>query len=265
MSEDFSKYNGEGTVLRKAQLRMLDILVEIDKICTKHNIDYWLDYGTLLGAVRHSGFIPWDDDLDIGVLRKDYKRLLIVLEKELPDQYFVQNKKNEKHYPYRWSKVVDKKSNIISIEEVTIEKNGLFIDIFPLEKGNSRIKKSIEFFYGRAFRRIRMYGHKSTKLPIHEYIISLFAWPFVSLIVIFIRSISPLFFNKNLIYSYGIGLMKSHSITAVFPLKNILFEGKKFRCPNNNDLYLTETYGNYMKIPDEADRLIHFNDIKFID
>ena len=58
--EDYSKYNGEGTQLRKAQLCMLNILVEIDKICRKHNIPYWLDSGTLLGAVRHGGFIPWD-------------------------------------------------------------------------------------------------------------------------------------------------------------------------------------------------------------
>ena len=68
MEEDFSKYNGEGTMLRKAQLRMLDILVEVDKVCKRHNIPYWVDYGTLLGAVRHGGFIPWDDDLDISMM-----------------------------------------------------------------------------------------------------------------------------------------------------------------------------------------------------
>ena len=58
MTEDFSKYNGEGTVLRKAQTKMLDILVEVDKVCRKHNITYWIDYGTLLGAIRHGGFVP---------------------------------------------------------------------------------------------------------------------------------------------------------------------------------------------------------------
>ena len=75
-SEEFSKYNGEGTPLRMAQLRMLAILVEVDKICRKHNITYWLDYGTLLGAVRHKGFIPWDDDVDIAMPRPDYETLL---------------------------------------------------------------------------------------------------------------------------------------------------------------------------------------------
>ena len=86
-SEEFSKYNGEGTPLRMAQLRMLAILVEVDKICRKHNITYWLDYGTLLGAVRHKGFIPWDDDVDICVMRKDYDKLRKYLQQELPEQF----------------------------------------------------------------------------------------------------------------------------------------------------------------------------------
>ena len=78
--EDFSKYNPEGSTLRKAQLRMLEILKEIDKICKKHHITYWLDGGTMLGCARHKGFIPWDDDLDIAVFEEDYERLLHILQ-----------------------------------------------------------------------------------------------------------------------------------------------------------------------------------------
>ena len=69
--EDLSHYNPEGSTLRRAQLRMLEILKVVDDICTKHDIQYTLDGGTLIGAVRHGGFIPWDDDIDINVTRED--------------------------------------------------------------------------------------------------------------------------------------------------------------------------------------------------
>ena len=70
-----SEYNPDGSILRTVQLNLLDILIEFDRICRKHHIDYWLEYGTLLGAERHGGFIPWDDDLDVSILKKDKKRL----------------------------------------------------------------------------------------------------------------------------------------------------------------------------------------------
>ena len=85
--EDFSRYNGENTKLRKAQLCMLDILIQFDKVCRNNNISYWLDGGTLLGAVRHQGFIPWDDDLDVCIQSKDYPKLREALIKELPKRY----------------------------------------------------------------------------------------------------------------------------------------------------------------------------------
>lgn len=69
--------------MRKAQRRMLEIAVEVARICDEHGIPYWINGGTLLGAVRHGGFIPWDDDFDIEVLEKDYAPLLNILEREL--------------------------------------------------------------------------------------------------------------------------------------------------------------------------------------
>ena len=110
MEEDFSKYNGEGTDLRKAQLRMLDILIEVDKVCRKHQIPYWIDFGTLLGAVRHRGFIPWDDDIDICVLNEYYGVLRQALIDELPGQYAFQDSKTDPNAFFYYGRVRDKNS-----------------------------------------------------------------------------------------------------------------------------------------------------------
>lgn len=83
----------------------LEILKKIDEVCKKHNINYWLDSGTLLGAVRHQGFIPWDDDIDIGMLREDYEKFLKVAQKDLGDDYFLQTRSTDKNYPLVFAKV----------------------------------------------------------------------------------------------------------------------------------------------------------------
>ena len=86
-----ARFNPDGSMLRRQQMRMLEILLEVDKICKKHDIRYWLSSGTLIGAMRHNGFIPWDDDLDIEMMRADYLRLMKVLPSELPDWLALQN------------------------------------------------------------------------------------------------------------------------------------------------------------------------------
>ena len=108
MEEDLSKYNPEGSTLRKAQLRMLEMLIEIDKICRKHTIPYWIEFGTLLGAVRHKGFIPWDDDADICVMEKDYKYLREILIRELPSKYAFQDTTTDKYAFFTYGRVRDK-------------------------------------------------------------------------------------------------------------------------------------------------------------
>ena len=132
--EDYSKYNGEGTSLRKAQLREVEILVEIDKICRKHNIKYWIDFGTLLGAVRHKGFIPWDDDLDICMLSEDYKKFLTIAPQELPEWLFIQNNDTDPSYRRSICKIRDLNSFFVEqYDDFSAPyKKGIFIDIFEI-------------------------------------------------------------------------------------------------------------------------------------
>ena len=103
--EKISNYNTDGTMLRKQQERMFEMLCVIDDICVKNEINYWLSGGTLLGAVRHGGFIPWDDDIDIGIFNEDYDRFETVLIQELPKQFTWINAKTDNLYPDRKSVV----------------------------------------------------------------------------------------------------------------------------------------------------------------
>src|SRR5215213_7702049 len=98
--EDLSHYNPEGSVLRKAQMRMLEILDVFDAICRKHSINYWLACGTSLGARRHGGFIPWDDDLDVAVLQSDFKRILSILKEELPENLQVHSRETDEKFTF---------------------------------------------------------------------------------------------------------------------------------------------------------------------
>ncbi|MDZ5034932.1 LicD family protein, partial [Clostridium perfringens] len=134
--------------LKEAQLRMLEILIEVDRICKKHHINYWLDAGTLLGAIRHEGFIPWDDDLDIGMLRKDYNKFLQIVKNELNSNFIFQSPETDDLCQNAFAKIRDKNSEIRS--KHNNERNlGVFIDIFPYD---SFTKKNI--YYKKFFNAI---------------------------------------------------------------------------------------------------------------
>ena len=139
--EKISNYNTDGTMLRKQQERMFEMLCVIDDICVKNEINYWLSGGTLLGAVRHGGFIPWDDDLDIQLMKDDYNKLLGLLKTELPEQYQLQTSKTDRNYFARYAKVRDVNS-LLEDSDYTLgyKYKGIFIDIFSVEKANKFLK-----------------------------------------------------------------------------------------------------------------------------
>lgn len=261
MVEDFSKYNAEGTMLRKAQMRLLDMLVEIDNICKKHNITYWIDGGTPLGAIRHGGFIPWDDDIDIALLRKDYLRLIKILEKELSKDYILQNRSNEKYYHLLFSRVVDK--NSISYYEPNRIQNrgklkyqGVFLDIVYIEKGNLRLKQTIDFFYIRAFNYPKMTSNILKR--IYAYI----SWPLIIFVIHIIRGIYHFIPTDKYIFGYGIPFKRNLRKSEILPVKNIKFENLYFPAPNNIYAYLERYYGDYMTIPLPDKREMHADKIE---
>ena len=135
-----AKYNPEGSLLRRVQLRMLDMLLYFDTVCKEQHISYRLDGGTLLGAVRHGGFIPWDDDLDVAIdSQEDYKKILQYLKNHPHPQFVLQHKKTDKGFNNIWFTIRDVKSEYIHLDEETAKHDnlrkyrGLQIDVFPYE------------------------------------------------------------------------------------------------------------------------------------
>lgn len=128
-----AKYNPEGSDLRRAQLRMLDMLLYLDKVCKENEITYWLAAGTCLGAVRHGGFIPWDDDIDIFMMENEYKKLIDLILSNPHPQFKIQIKKTDSNYFLSWAKLRDTHSKNIGLKSKSLAKYcGLTIDIFPL-------------------------------------------------------------------------------------------------------------------------------------
>lgn len=264
MLDDLQIYNPEGSELRKLQLRMLDILKTVTAIADKHGIGYWLSGGTLLGAMRHGGFIPWDDDIDIELLRPDYKKLLHILRKELPTDLYLQSP-TDKGYRLLFSKVRDLNSIVCEEDDELdrYEQKGIYIDLFPEERSYKSMKNLVDFFYGRAYRRLKRGRPFSCLQFFYEYASSLLLYPVGYTLMWLTRAICAVTKPSNILHSYGIGNSTNHNAEYMFPVGTVMFEGCKFSAPKNPDAYLTKQYGDYMKIPAKEKRATHFLKVQY--
>ncbi len=119
----------------------LEMLQRFDEVCKKHGLTYWAFYGTLLGAVRHQGFVPWDDDIDLAMLRDDYERFQAVAPYEFTDPYFFQNSYTDRII-WPFSKIRDSRTTGIEFRDLKDVNQGIFIDVFPLDSvpGNTEVQ-----------------------------------------------------------------------------------------------------------------------------
>ncbi len=250
--------------IRQAQKLMLEILLEIDKICRKHNLKYWLDSGTLLGAVRHKGFIPWDDDLDICMPIEDYDKFLKIAPNELPDFLFLQTKETDPYYKRDFAKVRSNRGRIVEKIEGENERynQGIYIDIFPsITIKNTKFHKLLHQILLRAKLRISegwLDLNKFRKHFIRNFFIKL------------VRKMHQGWdLEKDLLVVRGAEFAEyifSLHIKDLLPLKELEFEGYSFLAPHNPDAYLKILYGNtYMKFPPVKDRKPHSKKIEIFD
>lgn len=213
----------------------LEILKFIDNICKKYDIEYWLDYGTLLGAVRHDGFIPWDDDMDIAMMREDYNKFMAVISKEI-------EKNDLKDYLIVHRDVESNKNWINTFTSLLFTYDSyLFgaVDIFPYdfvisseENSKELFIKMRDFHYEKIIQRVprdEVYAEIYDKLNL--------TYEKTDYIMCGVEHGSN--YGRKLIFETKL----------IFPLKSISFEKNFFPCPNNAKQYLNSIYPNYMDIP----------------
>ena len=261
--DDFSHYNPEGSDLREAQWLMLYILSVIDKICKKHGLQYWLSSGTMIGAVRHNGFIPWDDDLDIEMMRSDYLKLLKILPAELPPSMILQTSRTP-YYGSHISKVryVNSFMNADESESVNLEHRGVFVDIFSVERMYMFPKRVIDVFYCPSFKHYKILNPFSSVGNFLKYALALFLLPFCFAAIGCLRTFYKCWKTNKMAYSYGLNFHRHRRYDEIFPLKTIEFEGRQLPCPNDTDTYLRRLFGDYMQVPPPEQRVTHATEIK---
>lgn len=253
--------------LRKAQLKMLDILIEIDRICRKHDIIYWIDFGTLLGAVRHGGFIPWDDDLDICMPSKDYQKFMKIAPAELNQPFELQADKSIEGIGKGLFKVKDANSLYINdYDNFKKDYNkGIFVDVFESIEYPKLPYRIFKFLSLRVRYSWGFFQYNPT-LNLKN-IICYFVYPLSYLFFALIWKMIFCFkgnymFSRPERYVYGSPTSKKD----IFPIKEIRFEGHLFFAPANPDGRLRDSFGDYMQIPPPEKRRTHakyiFSDVK---
>ncbi|GAB1157979.1 LicD family protein [Paenibacillus illinoisensis] len=259
--KDYIKLDDEG--LNKLQSEISVILEEFDRICKKNNIPYFLSHGTLLGAVRHKGFIPWDDDIDVQMLRSDYDKLCEIIKKDLDEERFLfQTQKTDKHYNWVYGKLRLKNTSYVRTGQEHIkQQDGIFMDIFPLDViTENKFKQKLVSKICTICRKIlwSQVGkkHAATGLLKCMY----FVVSFIPRdIVIHVNDYFAQYYNKR-----KSSLLVCHNLKGEIFKKSwfqqnaeINFCGKKFSAPKKYHEILSQIYGDYMTLPEKEKRQGH--------
>lgn len=257
----------EQEVLRKVQLTLLEIAKEVRRVCDENGIRYFLYRGTFLGAVRHQGFIPWDDDMDIAMLREDYEKFCRIAPEKLNPQYCLQNWHTDPRYAHPFAKVRKRNTLYVEAKCAQLQENGFYVDIYPLdyapEDPAARAKLAGKLLH---LYRVKLMKSQYTPWMENDRII----WK--KRIGYLLYQIAALGFRQETL------IEKYEAIAASVPESTVLyeqsalpkgyyfdkawcealadypFEGEAFQGPKQYDAFLSSLYGDYMELPPEGKR-----------
>ena len=257
--------------LRKAQMGILDYLVDI---CSKNNISYFLTYGTLLGAIRHKGYIPWDDDIDVAMLRADFDRLVDVCNAEENPRYRLSCVENNPSCMYPFGKMIDERTVLYERGEKGIS-IGVYIDIFVYDNAPLDLKQR-----EKGFDKLDLYGHwRQYQLPLKPAPLSLRRVAVLTIKFLIDLFLPRQFFTRRIVSSAQKYRATESDYVCDFtePFYNkrwvvekslftdlilVEFEGKKYNAPRYYDKWLRLQYGDYMKLPSKEEQDGFHHDIE---
>lgn len=260
------------TDIKEKQQIALGVLKYFADYCTSNKISYSLAYGTLLGAVRHKGFIPWDDDVDVMMLREEYEKFINSYNNESHPYYKLLSMHTNRDYFAPLAKMYDDRT-LVNQEYGQIEKipYGIYIDIFIVDRLPNSFQEA-SFFYKKT-----QYMRTAWGLSIRKYSTPSSNWlRRLSSILLMIPckalgfryflkrydKLSRNYENNNTNYAgivlFGEGIEKEYMpLSFFYNLTDTSFEDSFFKIPLQYDAYLTQMYGDYMMLPKEEDRKIH--------
>lgn len=244
------KYSPDGSPLRNLQLLLLDEVLVLDQICKENGLSYFLTGGSALGAVRHQGFIPWDDDMDIALFEDDYEKLVKILLESDSDRFVLHCRKTDFNYTFGFPKYRAKEGNLLGCfppRGKLYKYKGYGIDVFCVSKHS----------YARAWLCAKMraallngmYRLKNARI---RCFVTKLNWGIYGVLQLLTLPLD--LFRKNDEMHYGLGSGTPYHdmrFSEVFPVKYVPFEGVELPVPGNADAFLTRIFGNYMKLPSE--------------
>ena len=262
--------NNKQLTLEEIKSIELNILLEFDAFCKKNNITYFLAYGTLIGAIRHQGFIPWDDDIDVIMPRPDYEKFKSISYSTPIKENYISVSYDSPSYKsvYPYLKIID--INTVAIEQnLPDQKTGIWIDIFPVDAlpNSDKIRSKI---FKRNLIQKRLFRILTNNSSFTKNIIKKVAIILLKPLRFFVK-VNTLCKKMNTTatkYRFGStkyagALLWGNGPEEAFPTeiftktKTTSFEGYPFNIIEDYDKFLTQLYGDYMQLPPEDQRPVH--------
>lgn len=237
----------------------IDLYFKFAEICNKHHLTYWADGGTMLGAVRHRGFIPWDDDLDVTMPRADYEKFIEIAPKELAYPYFLQTPYTDSGYAYSFIKM--RNSNTTCIPEIFIKagfNHGIFLDIFPLDFLDLQTFEDEKRQIGDCIKKLSSYMKRNSVEMLSPKQLEVFQQyqtsdPIVEYETIQRLASNPKYIGSEWISDRVVNFLPSEAMlwkSAWFEETEVLpFESFEIPLPKKYDSRLKAQFGDYMKFP----------------